>query len=554
MSTAKGPRDPDESKEVRHAVTEAADDRLAPNQVEAITQIVLDVAKNLQESETQKGFGERFLRGLAWIVASWAFFAFLFSVAFVGIGLHRKEISLWRVVEESVTPYNAAERRDEMVKHHRELGNSFLNIGQPRAARTEFEHVLRLDPDNVRAETGILKCDPYIPILEENYNLEVQEQRVQFLLEANPNDSHGNAFLGTMLTEVDQDLALQYYERAVKKNRHNAEAYYGMGNIYLANNGLDKASKMYQRARDEASWNPKYNHAIAYISYRKGHYVEADAQLQELYGRDPQYLWSYPDIALTGQQLNSLAVVDSFQRRFISLLEDEKIVSMEKNQGTLARHARGEPVYLSQPSEKLSYAYYNAALTSYLLGNEKDAKQYIQTAQDQQLDLRTKEQIEQIVEEDIALLESERPTRKQETDEFLEFMNSGEATLDKEDPKKAPDPSTSKGEGQAIERAVSTHYEAIGEREFKTAYSYFGPKQRNLVGRSAWISAEKSYGIESSHIRDLSVAEEGENSATAVVDVRFEDKTGTPRFLITWKLVKEDEKWKLDEQLSATRL
>jgi hypothetical protein len=38
------------------------------------------------------------------------------------------------------------------------------------------------------------------------------------------------------------------------------------------------------------------------------------------------------------------------------------------------------------------------------------------------------------------------------------------------------------------------------------------------------------------------------------VDVSFEDKTGTPRFRITWRLVKEDGRWKLDEQLSAEKM
>ncbi|MBD0327701.1 MAG: hypothetical protein ICV68_14785 [Pyrinomonadaceae bacterium] len=76
MSMANGPRDNDESNEATRAVTEAAGNRAAPDQVEAITQIVLKVVKNLQEGETQKGWAERSLRLLGWIVASWAFFCF----------------------------------------------------------------------------------------------------------------------------------------------------------------------------------------------------------------------------------------------------------------------------------------------------------------------------------------------------------------------------------------------------------------------------------------------------------------------------------------------
>jgi hypothetical protein len=42
--------------------------------------------------------------------------------------------------------------------------------------------------------------------------------------------------------------------------------------------------------------------------------------------------------------------------------------------------------------------------------------------------------------------------------------------------------------------------------------------------------------------------------ATATVDVTVLDNTGTPRFLITWNLVKEGGEWKLDYQLSARRI
>jgi hypothetical protein len=44
------------------------------------------------------------------------------------------------------------------------------------------------------------------------------------------------------------------------------------------------------------------------------------------------------------------------------------------------------------------------------------------------------------------------------------------------------------------------------------------------------------------------------NQATATVDVSFQDKTGTSRFLITWQMVKEGGKWKLDKQVSGKRI
>jgi len=228
---------------------------------------------------------------------------------------------------------------------------------------------------------------------------------------------------------------------------------------------------------------------------------------------------------------------------------------MEKNQGTLARNTKEGPVSLSQPSEKLYYAYYNAALTSYLLDNKKDAKQYIQTAQDQQPGPDVKEAVAQIVDENITTLLSKQPDLRTKAVEFTdEFIDSGEAAPPVKDAKLAQDSSPSNGEGEAVGNAVRNHYEAIGEQNFEEAYSYFGRTQQDLIGQGSWISAEKSYGIEDSTVHSLSVTEVGENTATAVIDVSFEDKTGNPRFLITWKLTREDERWKLDQQLSANRL
>jgi class 3 adenylate cyclase len=102
--------------------------------------------------------------------------------------------------------------------------------------------------------------------------------------------------------------------------------------------------------------------------------------------------------------------------------------------------------------------------------------------------------------------------------------------------------------------AVKGHYEAIGAGNFDEAYSYFGPAYQSIKDEETWISDEKSYGIRSSKINSLEVDEVSGNPATATVDVSFEDNTGTPRFLITWNLIREDGRWKLNEQASAKKI
>ncbi len=75
------------------------------------------------------------------------------------------------------------------------------------------------------------------------------------------------------------------------------------------------------------------------------------------------------------------------------------------------------------------------------------------------------------------------------------------------------------------------------------------------MDKATWIEREKSYHIEESIVNSLEVAEVEDEAATATVDVTFEDDSGTPRFLITWSLVRGDDgKWKLNKELFTLRL
>jgi hypothetical protein len=130
---------------------------------------------------------------------------------------------------------------------------------------------------------------------------------------------------------------------------------------------------------------------------------------------------------------------------------------------------------------------------------------------------------------------------------FEEFVASQQGS--------SPSPSASAapagGDEEAVEDAVRGHYEAIGAGNFEEAYSYFGPTMRSRQDEASWIASEESYEIQSSKIHSLTVDEVLGTTATATVDVSFVDNTGTPRFVITWGLVKEGGEWKLDEQISA---
>ena len=106
-------------------------------------------------------------------------------------------------------------------------------------------------------------------------------------------------------------------------------------------------------------------------------------------------------------------------------------------------------------------------------------------------------------------------------------------------------------EETAVEDAIRGHYGSIGVGDFEKAYSYFGPTFRGTKDQQTWIMDEESYKIMASTINSLEVTEASDTTATADVDVSFKDNTGTPRFLMTWNLVKEGGQWKLDHQAYA---
>ncbi len=102
-------------------------------------------------------------------------------------------------------------------------------------------------------------------------------------------------------------------------------------------------------------------------------------------------------------------------------------------------------------------------------------------------------------------------------------------------------------EEEAIEEAIRSHYEAIGENDFEEAYSYFGPTFRSTSSEESWVESEESQGITGSTINSVDVVSVDGDTAEASVDVSFEDNTGTSDFFLGWNLVKEDGQWKLDE-------
>jgi hypothetical protein len=95
---------------------------------------------------------------------------------------------------------------------------------------------------------------------------------------------------------------------------------------------------------------------------------------------------------------------------------------------------------------------------------------------------------------------------------------------------------------------------AAGANNLVEDYSYFGRTFRKQVDQQSWASSEKPYQITDTTINSLKVNSVSGKQTTAIVDVSAHDNTVAPRFLITWRLVKEDGQWTLDYQVSGKRI
>jgi hypothetical protein len=112
------------------------------------------------------------------------------------------------------------------------------------------------------------------------------------------------------------------------------------------------------------------------------------------------------------------------------LLEDEELASLEKNKGGLFFPTQsGDPVYLSKDPEKKYYAYYSAALTSYLLGDEAEAEERVDQAGDISIPTALKSEVNRLMKYDIQILQEQDRFNAKAGDFKNEFLNQEEIEL-----------------------------------------------------------------------------------------------------------------------------
>jgi tetratricopeptide (TPR) repeat protein len=393
------------------------------DQIAETTRIVLQVIDSYRQ--TDKVPMNRFLTILQLITRNWVVCIFLLSVISAVIGWMVFDISIFQPLEEisaKQEDYRRKEReityRQRMVKRHINLANSFLNVSQLEAARIEFENALKLDPFNIDAHLGKLKAEVFVPIANNEYDPEIAEKKLNLLMEERPNDPNVLSFLGMVYMNISKELAMECYRKAISNDPSIASAYIGMALIYDMDKNNEEAIRMYGKALSLSKWNQVYINNLGYQYIQRKNYNSAIEKYDLLLRLNSRYLLSYYTISNAYRIEGYLDNASWYQERLIQLLNDDKIISLSSNRQEWFFHTDTRTIYFDDFSMKKCYAYYNAALTTYLLRDEKKADSYLTKAKN--TNTPNEWLVKELLRYDIKELKEAQKKYSRQLDSFIE--------------------------------------------------------------------------------------------------------------------------------------
>ena len=386
---------------------------------------IVRILDQFSESRKKKKKTSRLIGALSYISSNGPIFLLFLSLFGVLIGWVIFDVSPLQPFEEIAfkqSEYRLSAKQEsmksEMVSRHLKLGNTFLNVMQLEAAKNEFEEALKLDPCNLSAQKGLFKSELFLPIMENDYDPEIMEKRLNLILEENPDDPHAYLFLGRLYMDIDYEQALTYYEKAIDKDPSIAAAYFGIGTIYDLQNKPDDAITMYEKALNLSKWNQPFLDNLGFQYCQRKEYQKSIQQYELLLRLNPRFLPAYYTISNAYRLTGNLEQARSDQEILIKLLDNKNVTSLKRNKEMWFYSFNSEIVFFYDYPEKKYYAYYNLALTYYLLGNETEAIQYVKKANDLQIDKNLELDVKKLINYDIDNLQEEESSFLNRTEEF----------------------------------------------------------------------------------------------------------------------------------------
>lgn len=390
--------------------------------VEEITRVVLQVMAAQEEQRNHPANG--FVGLLRLLSAHWAVLVFALSVLAAIVGWFAFGVSLLQPLEELGHRQQEYRReatqlayRDRMIDRHLQLGNSFLNVHQVEEALVEFKEVLKLDPVNTAAQLGLIKVQVFEPIAKGLYDPEVSERRLRLIQEELPNDAHVSLFLGRVYQSIDSDQAIDFYQAAISEDPSLASAHSSLGYLYDLDNRIEESLAAYETALRLSPWNQPVLNNLAYQYVKLGRYDEAILKYELLLSLDPRFLLTHFSLAKSHLLQGALNEAHTYQLQLNRLLADSSVLALPRNQREFVFPSDDRWVHLRDYHSKTYYAFYSAALSSYLLGDNVAADDYIRKAE--LLNPVNVPLLHDLMRSDIRRLQDEQAQYAEKADEFV---------------------------------------------------------------------------------------------------------------------------------------
>ncbi|MGZ6220961.1 MAG: tetratricopeptide repeat protein [Syntrophales bacterium] len=187
-------------------------------------------------------------------------------------------------VETAFTEYliSILSRPDQWSSHYN-LGNCYLNLGDPKQAIASYDTALKLEPRAVLAMVN--ESMAYARLGE----TKKADESLQKALKISPNNAAANFNMGLLMAEQnDLKGAEKYLKVALKADPRMAQAAYNLC-IITAKDRINEAVTWCRKAAELRPQEPRYAYTLAFYLEQKGDSKGAATVLESLINRVPAY-------------------------------------------------------------------------------------------------------------------------------------------------------------------------------------------------------------------------------------------------------------------------
>ena len=240
-----------------------------------------------------------------------------------------------------------------------ERGNNFVQDNSVQRAKSEYQKALKIFPRHVDALYNLaIACEKlgqndeavehyrhYLEIRPNDADVWTQlgvrydeagktaDARAAYekALVLDPKFGRAHNNLGVLLKEQgDLDGAQKHFETFVRleedAGRHNGDAYYSLGTLYLARGNGKEAKRLFQQALDVDPSVPYYNNAMANTYLAEGATELAISGFKKALEKDPKHAPAYCGLGDAYRQKGDRAQAEKAYRRALELRKDFGLV------------------------------------------------------------------------------------------------------------------------------------------------------------------------------------------------------------------------------------